>query len=794
MDSRTLDVLGFGRIREILSDLSSTEPGRDLASRIEPGYDRADVSRRLDRLAEVMALPEEPPFEGIRDIRLLLDQLRVHGLLTARELALVARVCAGLDRCRAFLRRHRNRLGSTWGVAGSIAAPDGLEQAIGAAIDETGEVRDSASPSLAAIRRQLRTRRNALVKRLERITADNPGWFGGGATIRGDRLVLPVLVQHRDRVPGVVHATSSSGQTLFVEPLVAVGDGNGLQELRDAESEEEARILRMLSRRVGEHGDELVTSLGGISELDLLTAMRRYAVRFDCVRPELSDGTVVELVGARHPLLLYRRVPVVPLEFRFPDNVKVVLVSGPNAGGKTVVMKTVGLLSAMLGCGMFIPVSPGTRLPVFRRICADIGDEQSLESDMSSFTAHVARLSEMLAAADAETLVLADEVGASTAPEEGAALAMAVLEALRDRGARVIATTHFGRLKMFVQDEPGMVNAAMEWGETGVHTGQRGPTFRLRMGVPGESSALDIAAAAGLPADVVAQARIRVGEEWLELSAKLRALDAEIAHARSDRSQAAAAAVEARNLRSTLDRERVALEERVRSESVRLRDERERFLREKRREVENLVRDIRERGADRQSVVEAKNRIADELGELARTGPEPASTTPALSDSEPALPRVGDTVESRLFHRQGTLLEVEDEEGTVAFGQVRMKLPLADLVVARAAAREPAFAIAAEPVGESYLFSTRLTVLGMTREEASDAVRRFLDEAVIQDAREVSVVHGKGTGVLRRSLWDSLRRDSRIEAMRLADANQGGAGVTVITMKSEAGRPKRLNG
>ncbi|MEI7903772.1 MAG: hypothetical protein WCK89_26330, partial [bacterium] len=340
----------------------------------------------------------------------------------------------------------------------------GLEREIDDAIDEAGAVRDSATPELAGIRRRLRNMRNALVKRLERMAADNPAWFGGAATVKGGRFVLPLLLEHRTGVPGVIHGSSGSGSTLFVEPLATVSDGNELQELQDAEAEEVARILRALSRLVAEHVPELSMAMDAAGMLDLLVAKRRFAVRFDCRRPEPAEGGILELAKARHPLLLHRKVSVVPLDIRFPDTALVVLISGPNAGGKTVVLKTLGLLALMFNAGMYVPAASGTRLPVFKQVFADIGDEQSLDSDLSSFTAHVGRLKEILDRADAESLVLIDEIGSSTAPEEGAALAVAVLEALRDRGVKSVVTTHFGALKMFAQDEPGMANAAMEWG------------------------------------------------------------------------------------------------------------------------------------------------------------------------------------------------------------------------------------------------------------------------------------------------------------------------------------------
>jgi len=673
-----------------------------------------------------------------------------------------------------------------------LAPQPGLERGIDDAIDESGAVRDSASPELADIRRRLRSLRNSLVRKLERMAADNPGWFGGIPTVRGGRFVLPLLLEHRAGLPGVIHGSSGSGQTLFVEPLSFVSDGNELQELQDAEAEEVARILRALSRLVAEHVPELSSALVVAGALDVLVAKRRFATRFDCCRPEPASDGRLELVKARHPLLLHRKVSVVPLDMRFPDKALVVLISGPNAGGKTVVLKTVGLLALMFNAGMYVPAASGTRMPVFRKVFADIGDEQSLDSDLSSFTAHVGRLKEILDKADAESLVLIDEIGSSTAPEEGAALAVAVLEALRDRGVKSVVTTHFGALKMFAQDEPGMANAAMEWGQSqdgrsqnaecrmqnaGVADGRKaGPTYRLKMGFPGESSAFEIAAGAGLPAKIIGRARTRIGREWLDMGAKLRSLDEELHKVRVARSAAEQEQRQVAKLRQDYDARLSEARLEAKAAKERLRAEEDRFFREKRREIENLVRQIKEQKASHESVVAAKQQVEQALAEVS---PEPEESE--LPGSAPEVLKPGDVVESHTFRKQGVVVETSENRATVAFGRIKVELEAADLrLVEPAEVKQEPELDSAEP----YNFDTRLSVRGMSREEADDAVTKFLDEARMVGSAELTIVHGKGGGVLRRALWDMLRKDSRVEAFSLAEAAAGGSGVTVVKLKS----------
>lgn len=777
MDKHTFDVLGFPYVREILAGMCQTDMGRERARALVPAGDRVEVVSALDRLAEIVALPEEPPFVAMPDIRPLLLQLRADGLLSGPELLLVLRACQALRRCSEFLRRHREDLVLTGQLTRGIAPLPGLERELDAALDETGVVRDNASRELAEIRLGLRRKRNALVGRLDRIVAAHPDWFGGATTVRGERHVLPLLLPYRNRLPGVVHGSSGSGQTLFVEPFESVSDGNELQELRDAETEEVARILRALSRSVVQSEGQLESALSAAAELDVLTAKRRFAVRFDCTRARVSDDGRVDVLRGRHPLLVQRGIPVVPLDFHFPETATVVLMSGPNAGGKTVVLKTLGLFSLMLGCGMYLPAADGSSLPVFGQVFADIGDEQSIDSDLSSFTAHIARLKEILEHADGASLVLVDEIGASTAPEEGAALASAVLEALRDAGVRSVVTTHFGALKVFVQDEPGMANAAMEWGMLTLPGGQTryGPTYRLRMGVPGESSAFEIAAGAGMPAWLLERARNRMGKEWLDLSVKLRSLDDELTKAQTAGRKAKQEMEEAARLRHDNEERAADIRRSAALERERLRCEQESFLLGKRREIENLVRGIREREADHESVVAAK--AAVEQGLAAVVAPnEPAS------DDRPGVTgvSVGDIVSSRTFRKQGRVVEVSGAAAVVAFGHIKMQLELGDLVAVEAAAVQHETVVVPE---EPHYFDPRLSIIGMTRDEAMDAVSRFLDEAAMSGAGELLVIHGRGTGVLRRALWDRLKRDVRIEAMKLGEQNEGGSGVTAVTLK-----------
>lgn len=766
MDRHTLDVLDFPRIQEILAGMCATDLGRAQVRNMLPSSDRAVVARELNLLSQMVALPAEPELGGVKDIGRLLSQAEAGAVLTAVELAEVRQTCTGLRLSRDFFKRELNCEGHLSAIARGLDVDRRVEEEIGRAIDESAAVRDSASPELHQLRDELRRRRNVLVERMERAVEDNPGWFEGGVMVRGERFVVPVRAEERSRVPGVVHASSGSGRTLFVEPIDTVTEQNRLQELRDAEKEEVQRILRRLSALIAGQVGELRRALDVAARLDVLLAKRRFALKFDCTRPVITDGAV-KLLDARHPLLLDRRVPVVPLTFRLPDNARVVLISGPNAGGKTVVLKTVGLFSLLVGCGMFLPADEGTELPLFAEVFADIGDEQSLEQDLSSFTAHLVRLRDVIAKVGAESLVLLDEIGASTDPEEGAALAGAVLEVLRDRRALTLGTTHLGGLKLLAQGEPGMVNAAMEF--------RNGPTYRLVMGVPGESSALAIAERVGLQVEVVARARTRMGTNWLDISGRLETLSLELQRAAEARAAAERARQEAEQLCRNYQVKVSEYERFLAEEYRRVRAEQDSLLRETRREIENLVRRIREQRADRESVVAAKRYVESRLAEVA----EPARPVEAAGAAPVAA---GDVVESVTFRRQGTVVGIYGAEALVGFGQVKVRVPISDLVLVPNGSANRC----REVVVDDYSFETRLDVRGMTCDEAGEAVRRFLDEAASAGAVQLTVVHGKGTGALRRTLWESLRRDGRVERMWHGEDAEGGSGVTFLNLRGGA--------
>ncbi len=763
LDSETVKALDFSRIRELLVGFCSTEMGIERAKQLAPVLTQEEVESDFDQLEEILGLDSEPPISGVKEIRPLISQAEAGGVLTVGELLLIKKVCEQLAECQQFFQRWQVGLKALRPLVAQITAVPELQRVLAAAIDDSGTIKDTASPRLYAVRSELRERRNQLVERLERMIEASPERFSATVMVRRERFVLPVKIEMRGQIPGVVHSVSATGQTVFIEPLETISEQNRLQELRDEENEEVELIRRNLSSEVARFGRQLSGGVSAVGELDFLLAKSRFARRFECVRPVISSDGQLHLVGARHPLLLIYCADVVPLDFYLPEKTSVVVISGPNAGGKTVALKTIGLCCLLLRCGMFVPARAGTRLPWFNEIFADIGDEQSLEANRSSFTAHIIRLKEILQKADARSLVLIDEIGAATAPEEGSALAIAVLEELRDHRVCTVATTHFNSLKLFVQNESGMVNAGMEF--------KNGPTYRLIFGLAAESSAFEVAERAGLPERIIQRARKRMGKDWIELGDKLEMLNQQLKAVEEVQEEARQIKTQAELKVADYEQKLKEFEEWQRRERQRFLEEQELELQNLRKEIVRMVSELRRRKADREVIVNAQKLVETHQARVTQEMVSVGESVPDFAE--------GDIVESTVFNGRGRVVENLGTRVKVAVGSIRLDVDIRKLrLVARGEETKKPVEVAAD-----YDFVPRLVIRGMTREEAEMALERFLSEAMMFGVQDLSVLHGKGNGVLRQLVWQRLRRDPRVAEIRFAEPAQGGMGVTLVKLR-----------
>lgn len=732
------DVLEWEEVRSLLASLAVTAAGRDRARALEPRRELEAVREALGETREgrwALAEAGEAPWDGIADLRPILAELAVEGrtLEGPALLALGQTIEAGHR-----IQRYGARLGQgAPGLAGRCRALPTLRsllEALGAALDPEGGLRDEASPRLRATRRRLQAMRAEVQGRLRTLLDDPataPALQERYVTLRNGRYVLPVREDSRRVIRGIVHDRSASGATLFIEPEGIIDLNNQLVQLALEERDEEARILRALTRRARAHLGELEALAERLAALDLAFAKARLADRLGAVEPEVASDGGVRLLAARHPLLVMQAreggAPVVPIDLVLGDGHRLLLLTGPNAGGKTVALKTLGLLVLMAQAGLHLPAAEGSRLPVFDRVFALIGDEQSLAQNLSTFSSFVHQVRELLERVDARSLVLLDELGAGTDPAEGAALGEAILEALLERGALTTATTHLEPLKAFAALEPRAENATVAFDAE-----RLAPTFRIEYGHPGQSYALAIGARLGLPAPLIERARERLSTTTRRLEALLGELEARVRAAE-------ARATEAERLRGEAEAEGLAARKALR----RAEEEAERLRAEARREARELVADARRQVGQELAEVkarEASRRRLEEGYRRLRAIEQALPPPPAPEDGGPLAGKV--------------LLR-----GLGLRGQSPIRVP------------------------ERRDLPRELSLLGQTTAEARAAVEKFLDDAVLAGHPAIRLIHGKGTGALRRAVEALLREHPLVAAYRPGAPHEGGGGVTVVELK-----------
>jgi DNA mismatch repair protein MutS2 len=650
--------------------------------------------------------------------------------------------------------------------------PRPLAEAIELAISGTGEVLDRASPRLGGLRAELRAAQARLQQRLDGLLK---GELARAlqepiVTQRGGRYVVPVKSEMRSAVKGIIHDQSASGATVFIEPLEILEANNALREAELAERAEVQRILDELSRRVEKDADELDAVVSALARLDLAMSKALLADALDAERPLLNAEGALDLVKARHPLLVAQGTEVVAIDVRLGTDFRALVVTGPNTGGKTVTLKTIGLLALMAACGLQIPAQRGSRVPVVKRIFADIGDEQSIAQSLSTFSSHLRNVVATLTEAQKGDLALLDELGAGTDPDEGAALAMAVLETLLARGVLVAATTHYPELKAFALSTPGAMNASVEFDAETLR-----PTYRVHVGLPGASNAFAIASRLGLERPVLDRAESHLSELHRSLERTLREAERQRTELAASLDEARIAAADAR--RATTDAER---------EAAKARDDAERGLRQARAEADELIlqarralrqaEQARDKAAKRNLVDEARDALASAERTRATRAPQPAppSATVPISVGSPVL------VDG--VSEPGTLLAIDDKGmADVAAGPLRLRVPLTSLREAPAA-DEPLRATRPMVSGSASSVPLQLDLRGARAEEALAVLDRYLNDAAVAGIDRLRIVHGKGTGALRTAVREMLSSHPLVREVATAGQSEGGDGATIVTL------------
>ncbi|MEZ4501460.1 MAG: endonuclease MutS2 [Dehalococcoidia bacterium] len=803
MDDKALQVLEFPAIRERLARLTAFSGGRERAMALRPSTDRDEVVRRQRESAEAMRLLDlgvQVSVGGASDVRALARAAERGQTLASMDLLSVSSVVRAGQRVRRALAAAEDEAPLLAEFASMIPDVGAVRVLIDDAIDERGEVMDSASSELASIRREIGVAHSRLQQRMQALVtspAIRSALQDPIVTIRDGRYVLPVRAESRGAVRGVVHDTSASGATVFVEPLAVVDLGNAWRELQAQERHEVERVLREISVAVGDAADELETLVEGLAHVDLVMAKGRLGLEMHARVPVdagaaqrwiVDAPSTLRLVEARHPLL---EGEVVANTIEVGSAFRALLITGPNTGGKTVALKTAGLLCAMGLAGLPIPAEAETQLPVYEQVFADIGDEQSIEQSLSTFSGHMTAIIDVIERADERSLVLLDELGAGTDPTEGAALAVAVVDRLLSQGVSLIATTHHSELKLYAQETPEVMNASVEFNlET------LSPTYRLRIGLPGQSNAVAIAGRLGMPADVIEAALHGLEGSERDVEAVLAELRGQLVAAEERAEQAALDRDEAERLRADFEGQLRALV----ADSARMREEAHDRVRAEVAEAERLLARMRRR-------IEAA-RLEQAAADLERAqraaealAPPPPPETPRAPERERAPSRVavleaevapadvepGFTVWLRGVPSPGEVLTEPNELGEldVQLGALRTRVRLQQ--IERAEARPIADAVASvRTVGPwSPAVGLEIEVRGQRLDEALPAVEQYLDRAARSGHARVRVIHGRGTGTLRRAVREMLEHHPLVTRFEPAERAEGGEGVTIAYLAGD---------
>ncbi|MFP5342347.1 MAG: endonuclease MutS2 [Candidatus Limnocylindria bacterium] len=785
MDARSQVLLEFPSIRARLAEATSFPPSRRAAEQLEPSADPVIVARRLDETDQVRALLEERSGVGIggaHDIGPWVERAARGGRLDPVEFVAIADTLDAAARLATSLADDRRPL--LHALARDLHGLPALRASLARSFDPTGELLDTASPRLGPLRAAVRVAYDRLRRRLDALVGAELGnaLQEPIVTLRNGRYVVPVKAEARSKVKGIVHDASGSGQTLFIEPLVAVELGNAWREAQVAEQEEIARILDELSAFVAANAVALRETLDALTRFDLWAARASLAADMDATRADTADRPEVVLLSARHPGL---RGTVVPIDVRIGDGYTALVVTGPNTGGKTVTLRTLGLLSLMHQSGLHIPAAAGSRLPIWTDVFADIGDEQSVAQSLSTFSGHLRRITTIVDAAGPGTLVLLDELGAGTDPTEGSALAQALLDHFIRAGAIVAATTHYAELKAYAHTTPGARNAAVEFDLESLS-----PTYRLTIGLPGGSQAFAIAERLGLPEPIVADARSRLTEAQRSFEATLASIRATEGETADALEAARAAEVRARDTLRAADEER-----------RRARRERDEAVRAARTDAEALLEALRAELATIRGSLRRETVTATSLDAALARAESIVERLPAVDDDDgPAVAapiepdrewRVGERARSRRGGWEGRIasLDRDGRRATLESGGMRVVVEVADLgpaaVGARAAGsgagppRDPS-SVAAIRSERARSVASSLDLRGARVEEALDALERYLEDAALAGMPSVTVIHGLGTGALRDAVRSAAGAHPLVSSTRPGGRGEGGDGATIV--------------
>ena len=787
---KSLNILELPTVLEMLAAEAVTDGGREACFKLRPSADRLEVKNRLAETSaakEMMVVRGSPSLSGIKDIRPSLSRADLGGSLNTIELLNIARVL----QCARLVKGYTSddKLGKSCidHLFAALHANRFLEEKITGSIVGEDEIADSASSELANIRRKIRAAGARVRDCLQKIIS-SPSYAKvlqePIITMRSDRFVVPVKAECKGAIPGLVHDISASGATLFIEPMAAVKANNELRELAAKEKTEIERILAELSADCASHAEDIASDYSYLITLDGIFARAKLSYKLNGIEPELREKGVV-LRRARHPLL--PKDKAVPISLELGEDFDTLIITGPNTGGKTVTLKTIGLLNVMAQCGLHIPADDGSGVPVYRHVLADIGDEQSIEQNLSTFSAHMTNIVHILGECDADSLLLFDELGAGTDPTEGAALAIAVIEHARKLGADVAATTHYAELKVYATNENGIQNASCEFD---VET--LSPTYRLLVGVPGKSNAFAISERLGLSKDIIDDAKARIGVQNASFEATIEKLEQTRALLERDRAETAKKLREAEESAKKAAFLRAELSVRLEKADEKARRDAERIISDARRTAEDTFAELdemrRKMNEDEQAqeVNRARSELRRKLNESQSKVKARQPEKPAEDKKSAREVRAGDTVEIKSMGVKAEVVDVNpDGSLNLRAGIMNVKLKPDDvyLIEGHAAKQKKQSVTLAGSTAPRAAVSPEIDLRGMESIEAVNAAEQYIDSAVMGKLKTVTIIHGKGTGALRAAVQQMLKRNKAVKSYRLGRFGEGESGVTIVELK-----------
>lgn len=794
MNDRALRILEFDKMAKKLAELTASEMGRELAEALVPEKEYSRILGLLNETSDATSFiirRGSPPMGGIHDIRGSLKRVGMGSMLSPGELLRVSDTLRLARNLKSYSgsadSRGEDAENIVKGLIESLDTNKRIEDKINNAIVNEEEISDGASPALSTIRRQIRDQQNSIKDKLGEMTrsAKYQKYMQETiVTMRGDRYVVPVKQEYRSEVPGLVHDSSASGATLFIEPMAVVEANNSIKQLKIKEQLEIERILMELSADVGSFINELNSNMSILAKLDFIFAKAKLSLDLNCVCPKLNNSKKVIIKNGRHPLL--DKKSVVPINFWIGDKFNTLVITGPNTGGKTVTLKTVGLFTLMVQAGLHIPAAEGTEMSVFENVFADIGDEQSIEQSLSTFSSHMTNIVRILSSSDSRSLVLFDELGAGTDPTEGAALAMSILEKLHKANTITIATTHYSELKVYALTTEGVENACCEFDVETLR-----PTYHLLIGVPGKSNAFAISARLGLQEDILERSKEFLSQEAIQFEDVLMSIEKNRSEAEKERVKAASFRLEIEGLKKELEEQKHRLSEQKDKLLREAREDARRILLEARKDVDDLLQEMRKAAEEQEAAI--RNKAAEEIRQKLRN----KLGTIEESLTEGVLPRQGhmkppddlkpgDSVHIVSLNKKGTIIIPPDKDGNaiVQAGIMKINVHVTNLKLVNDQDSEIQKARTGKTgMSKSMSVSSQVDVRGMNVDEAVVIIDKFLDDAGIAGLGEVVIIHGKGTGALRSGIHQFLKSNGHVKSFRPGSYGEGEAGVTVVELK-----------